>query len=150
MIEPIRKTIEVPCDAETAFDTFVARTSAWWPLAENTVSAMSGATAKSVTIEPRAGGRIYEVKADGSEEHWGTVAAFERPRRLVLSWQVMVPPDQASEVELTFTAAGAGTRVDLVHRNWEALAEGGQQARDSYDTGWVRVFKECYASACAA
>jgi uncharacterized protein YndB with AHSA1/START domain len=150
MIEPIRKTIEVPCDAETAFDTFVARTSAWWPLAVNSVSAMSGQAAKSVTIEPRAGGRIFEVKADGATESWGSVTLFERPRRIVLSWQIMVPADQATEVELTFTPTAGGTRVDLEHRDWDSLADQAEASRDSYDQGWVGVFEERFAAACAA
>jgi uncharacterized protein YndB with AHSA1/START domain len=150
MTQPIRKTIEVPCGPGTAFDIFTLHTSDWWPLDAHTVSAMAGHPAKSVTIEPKAGGRVFEVKADGTEESWGTVVAFDRPHRLVIAWAIMVPGDQATEVEVTFAPiARGGTRVDLVHRGWEALARDAEAERDSYAKGWVRVFEERYAAACS-
>ena len=70
MTEPIVKTLEVPCDKARAFDVFANQVATWWPLSKNTVSAMSGGVAKSVTIEPRVEGRIYEIGEDGTEHRW--------------------------------------------------------------------------------
>lgn len=148
MIEPIRKSIEVRCDAAKAFEIFTERTATWWPLETNTVSAMQGAAAQAVTIEPRVGGRLYETMANGDEMVWGSVRALETGKRIVLSWHIGVPEAQATEVEVRFTPTGAGaTRVDLEHRGWEAM-EGGEGARDSFASGWVTVFDQRFAAAC--
>jgi len=150
MIEPIRKTIDVSCDPDTAFAIFTGKIADWWPLDGHSVSAMSGKAARSLTLEPRAGGQIYETTADGGREDWGRVTAYQPGRRLALAWHVMAPPDKATGVEITFTPNGAGTRVDLTHTGWEILGDDGPARRDSYNGGWVRVFEECYAGACAA
>ena len=41
---------------------------------------------KDVVIEPRAGGRWYEIGNDGAEQDWGKVVAYEAPERLLLIW----------------------------------------------------------------
>jgi len=150
MVEPIRRTIEVRCDPATAFAVFTERMAAWWPLDRNSVSAMSGAAARSVTIEPHVGGSVYEIAADGSRQDWATVRTFEPGRRLVLAWHVMAPPDQATEVEVRFVPSGGGTRVELEHRGWEILGAEAEVRRGHYDGGWARVFDDCFARACAA
>lgn len=149
MIAPIRKSIDVPCDPATAFDLLVGQTSAWWPLDRNSVSAMSGRAARAVTIEARAGGRVYETGADGETIEWGSVRVFEPPRRLVLAWHIMTPQAQASEVEFRLRARDGGTTVELEHRDWDRLAEDAQASRDSYDEGWVGVFEVAFCDACA-
>lgn len=52
-------------------------------------------------------------------------------------------------VEVTFTAEGDGTRVQVEHRGWERLGlERGQEARDEYaaEDGWPFVLG-CYEAA---
>lgn len=150
MVEPVKKTIEVNCSTETAFDIFTAKIADWWPLDSNSISAMSGGTAKSLIFEPEVGGQIYEITAGGDREDWARVTAFEPGRRFALAWHVMTPEDKATEVEVSFTSNGDGTRVDLVHTGWEVLEDNGQQSRDNYNGGWVNVFEVRYAQACAA
>lgn len=150
MVEPVRRTIEVGCDPATAFEIFTARMSAWWPLERNTVSAMSGDAARSVALEPRVGGKVYEIKADGAREDWAVVRTFEPGKRLVLAWHVMAPESEATEVEVRFVPSGDGTRVELEHRGFEILGSDAEARRDSYDGGWVHVFEERFAEACAS
>ena len=47
MLDPIIKTIEVPCSQEKAFRVFVKEMDTWWPLGKFTVSAMGGKAAKA-------------------------------------------------------------------------------------------------------
>ena len=148
MVEPIRKTIDVKCDPATAFNLFVNHVGDWWPLATNSVSGMSGKVARQVTIEPRAGGKMYETMHDGTLADWAVVKTFEQDRKIVLGWYVMSPPEKATEVDITFASIGDGTRVTLVHSGWEVLAEDAQQRRDSYNNGWVNVFETAFANAC--
>ena len=76
------------------------------------------------------------MSTEGEKGHWATVTAWEPPGRLVLAWNVLQAESVATEVEVRFVADGDGTRVELEHRGWEALAEGGAEKRSSYDTGW--------------
>ena len=66
------------------------------------------------------------------------------PARFHLAGQG-APPEQAQRIDVTFTPAAGGTRVELVHSGWEKLGDAAAARRDSYDKGWVRVFEQCYA-----
>lgn len=150
MVEPVRKSIRVGCDPARAFSIFTDKIAEWWPLDTNSISAMNGTASRSLVLEPRVGGQIYEITADGSREDWARVTEYEPGRRLVLAWHVMSPEDEATQVEIDFTPNGDGTQVDLVHTGWEVLKVDAASRRDSYNDGWVNVFETRYAAACAA
>lgn len=149
MAEPVIKTIDVPCTPEKAFDIFVTNVSSWWPLGKNSVSAMAGKVAQSVTIEPKAGGRIYEIAHDGETHEWGSVAVYDPSDRLVLNWHINSPASEATLVEITFSPnSNGGTCVNLVHSGWEILGERGSDMREGYNSGWVSVFETAFKGAC--
>ena len=131
-IAPVRKTLSVNCSPERAFEVFTAEVGSWWPTKTHSIH-KDGVT--GVILEQHEGGELYEL-AEGRREHWARVTAWEPPMRLVLAWHV--DPDRAgpTEVEVTFTPEGAGTRVVLEHRNWEAAGEGAETMRDNYEGGW--------------
>src|SRR3954469_20124287 len=54
--EPLEIAFTVACPPEHAFTVWAQRTSLWWPHGHS----VSGDPGLTVTIEPRAGGRIYE------------------------------------------------------------------------------------------
>ena len=60
MLDPIVKTIEVPCSQEKAFGVFVREMGSWWPLDKRSMSMHDGKPAKSLRIEPVEGGKIVE------------------------------------------------------------------------------------------
>jgi hypothetical protein len=74
----IAKTIEVQTSPDKAFAIFAGRMGEWW---HKEHSIAQGTTQKDVIIEPRAGGRWYEIGADGSEHAWGHVIDYDPPRR---------------------------------------------------------------------
>jgi len=135
-IEPVVKEISVPLAPERAFALFTDGVAGWWPLRTHSVAREE---AVSCRFEPRVGGRLLETAADGSEHVWGTLLEWAPPARLVLSWHPGRPPETAQEVSVTFSAEGDGTRLRLVHRGWERLAEVAPGERDSYDSGWDYV-----------
>ncbi len=149
MIEPVKKTVFAACGPHEAFDIFTARIDAWWPKhSHSIVASRSGGAPRSVVFEARPGGRIYEVCEDGTTHDWGQVIEAERGRKLLFSWHVGRPADEASEVEIRFEDAGdKGTRVSLEHRNWDRFGAEAQATRDGYDSGWDFVLGECYLSA---
>jgi uncharacterized protein YndB with AHSA1/START domain len=132
-IAPVRKTLTVDVSPERAFEVFTAEVGTWWPTKTHSIH-QEGVT--GVVIEPREGGEMYELAEGGKREHWGRVTAWEPPRRLVLAWHVNPEWAGPTEVEVTFIPEGAGTRVELVHSNWEAAGEGAAEMRDNYDGGW--------------
>jgi uncharacterized protein YndB with AHSA1/START domain len=137
----VRQSITVPVDQQRAFEAFTAQLGRWWPREYH----IGQSEMADFVIEPRPGGRWYELGVDGITCDTGRVLAFEPPRRLVLAWhlnerfQFDPDPDHASEVEVRFIAEGASlTRVDLEHRAFERHAAGGDAVRGAVDGpgGW--------------
>jgi uncharacterized protein YndB with AHSA1/START domain len=134
VIDPLRITFDVACAPERAFELWTARTGAWWP-ASHTVSARPGV---EVVIEPGVGGRIFERAPDGEEHDWGEVTGWDPPRRISYLWHLRQDRADATEVEITFAAdEGAGTRLSIVHRGWDALGARGADLREKNQRGWV-------------
>ena len=137
-IAPVRKSVRVACSPERAWQVFAEETSAWWPTATH---AIKPGRVKELVLEPREGGELYEVGEDGSRGHWARVLAWEPPRRLLLEWHVNPEMPAPTEIEVTFTPDGDGTRVDLEHRAWERLGEFAAEKRGNYEGGWEPVLE---------
>jgi uncharacterized protein YndB with AHSA1/START domain len=136
LLPPVKKSITVGIPVEEAFRLFTDGIHTWWPLASHSVGEER---AESCVLEPRRGGRFYEVMKDGSEADWGEVLSWEPPRRFVTTWHPGREGATAQELEVVFTAEGEGTRVDLTHSNWELLGERAEEARLGYVKGWDYV-----------
>jgi uncharacterized protein YndB with AHSA1/START domain len=132
VIEVVRKSVTVDCAVEEAFRIFTADALSWWPVESHSIHG----DIREIVFEPRVGGDVYEVSASGEQGHWATVLGWEPPHRLVLAWNILNAETEPTEVEVRFLAEGVGTRVELEHRGWERLAEGGAEKRANYDTGW--------------
>ena len=126
----------VRCSPERAWEVFTEGIGGWWPLASHSVFE---ADAETAVIEPRVGGRIYE-RAGEREHDWGRVLVYEPPARIVLEWQLS-PDNPPTEVEVTFTVEGDGTRVDLEHRGWERFGDRSGELHAGYggEGGWPLV-----------
>jgi uncharacterized protein YndB with AHSA1/START domain len=148
---PVRKSVLVEAPVERAFAAF-ARIGEWW-IRTHTLSA-SGQ--RDVILEPRAGGRWYEIGKDGETCEWGKVVEWQPPRRMLLRWQIGADwksdPSIDTEVEIRFTPEGKSrTRVDLEHRKLEAYgaAANDMAAQFGSDGGWQGLLA-AYAGAAKA
>ncbi|MBT4710692.1 MAG: hypothetical protein HOB82_04090 [Alphaproteobacteria bacterium] len=153
-LEPIVKSIEVPCGQEQAFNVFVNEMDTWWPLGKFTTSAMAGAPAKAIRVEAKKGGTITEISGDDTEYLWGTFLEFDPFGSFAMDFH-FGPPDQVIEertrLEVAFTDLGDGkTRVQLTQTGWEGLGEWAADIRGGYDFGWGPIFEEGYKAACSA
>ena len=137
----VHSSIVVDAPAETAFAVFTDDIASWWSPDHHILQAPLA----SMVFEPKAGGSVYDVGTDGSECHWGTVIAYEPPRRIVFSWNITlqwgIEPDPAkvSEVEVRFVPEGeARTRVELEHRHLDRHGDGWEGMRDAVGSpgGW--------------
>ena len=84
LIEAIRKTVLVDFTPDEAFDLFTTRIADWWPVRTHSYG---GDDVTNLVLEPKVGGRLYEV-TDKGEQDWGSVLAWEPPTRLLLDWQI--------------------------------------------------------------
>ena len=132
VIEVVRKIVTVDCAVEEAFRIFTADALSWWPLESHSIHE----TVSEIVFEQHAGGEVYEISTNSEKGHWATVLEWDPPTRLVLAWNVMRADDTPTEVEVHFLPDGGRTRVELEHRGWELLGEGGLPKREGYDTGW--------------
>jgi uncharacterized protein YndB with AHSA1/START domain len=143
VIAPVRKSIRVKANQAHAFDVFTAGLERWWPRTHT----IGNPPMKMAVMEPRLGGRWYELSEDGSQADVGKVMVWEPPQRFVISWDLnsQWKPDTtvSSEVEVRFIAEGPNaTLVELEHRKFERMgAEAGASMRKDVDGGWPRILE---------
>ena len=147
---PVRQSTLVRSDLHHVFDVFVRTIGTWWPLQP---MSQGRERVRDVTIEPCAGGRVYETWDDGTTVDWGRLAVWEPPTRLVLTWHSTPEP---TEVDLTFRAVAPNlTRVAVEHRGWERLtdeqlredcAAPGGYSSGAYSSGWKQVLQRLVAA----
>jgi uncharacterized protein YndB with AHSA1/START domain len=146
-IAPVRKSVRVNANQKHAFEVFTAGLGRWWPRNHT----IGNSPMKTAVMEPRLGGRWYELGEDGSQANVGKILVWEPPHRFVMSWDINSAwkPDPAvnSEVEVRFVADGpSATVVELEHRKFEQMgAEAGESMRKDVDGGWpglLEVFRK--------
>lgn len=146
-VEPIRKELIVEAPQERCFRVFTTNIEAWWPASHH----IGKAAFKRTVMEPKVGGRWYEIGVDDSECDWGKVLVWEPPRRVVLAWSITAEwqydPDLITEVEVTFTVQGPKrTLVQFEHRNLERFGDAAGQLRGMLESGWgglLQAFGAC-------
>jgi uncharacterized protein YndB with AHSA1/START domain len=132
-LPPVRRSVVVPLAPAAAFDLFVRRIADWWPLASRSVA---GTDAVTCFVEVHPGGRVYERTRDGVEHPWGRVLDCDPPHGIRFTWHPGQPEAGAQVVEVTFTADGPRTRVDLEHREWERAGANAEFLRGRFAGGW--------------
>lgn len=141
---PIELQFDVACPPTRAFQLWTERIDLWWPPGK---SFHGGQVA--VTFEPVPGGRIFETQPDGTQQDWGRVQEVKPPHRLRYTWHLMFDPQEATDVEVTFSPNGDGTTVRLVHGGWERLQRGvAEERRRRNRAGWTAV-AEVFSAAAA-
>lgn len=151
-LEPIVKSIEVPCDQKMAFGVFIEGMGNWWPMGMFSVSKMSGGEAKELRVEAKVGGKIVEIGPDDSEHHWGTIKTFDPHDFISMDFHIVAPGypvGDFSQVDVRFTPVDDGcTHVELTQSNWEVFGEIAAGIRDGYNKGWSIIFQKKYKAAC--
>ncbi len=131
-LAPIRRDVIVPAAPAVAFRVFTDRIGEWWPVAEFSVHGAGSAVAF-------VGNALVESAPGQPDAVWGSVTVWDPPDTVAFSWHPGGEPDRASQVRVTFAAAGEQTLVHLEHSGWEKFANPAQ-ARSEYEHGWPDVF----------
>jgi len=142
-VEPVQKHIQVKATPAAAFKAFTEEIGLWWPISQNSIDSEN---TEKLVLEAQEGGALYQVQKDGTTIPWGSIAVFDPPGRLVFNWHIGFAPENASEVEITFTEADNGMcDVHLTHSKFKNLSEEeAANIRDGYNNGWVNVFEVHY------
>jgi len=130
----IRKSVTVRCAPEKAFRAFTRDIGRWWPIDKG--FSYGGERAKEIFLDDRLGGRLYERFSDGTEFEIGRVTRCDPPELILFTWK-SPQWEAATEVEVRFSAAEGGTRVELEHRGFEAgpkMAESGKRMARGWNT----------------
>jgi len=110
-------TTVVTADPDTTFALFTDEVDAWW----KTGPRFRG-PGGTLRFEPGEGGRLIQQDTDGSEFEFGRISVWKPGERLVFGWRNRnFASGEITEVEVQFEAAGASTRVTVIHRGWDAL-----------------------------
>ncbi len=150
MYDPLTYTIEVPCDQQHAFETFLNKMESWWPLDTRAMSRMAGSSVKSLMVEAKLGGKIVETSEDGSEYHWATIRKYDPFGYFSMDFHMGLPADQTGLVAVTFTAlSDKSTKVELTHSNWEGYGDMMDMMYQGYSASWGLIFEERFKAACA-
>ena len=90
----------------------------------------------------------YELRIRRVPVRWLTeITEWEPPHRFAYLWHMRRDRADATDVAVTFTAAGAGTDVRIVHDGWDRLGSDGQTWRDANRGGWDGLLPH-FVSAC--
>ena len=151
-VPPVEKSVLVPCAPTRAFQAFTAEIGQWWPIKTHSVGQ---AKARSIILETRLGGRVFEIGADGSECEWGRILEWAPPHRFAMTWHPGRAAMAHQVLELSFEAEAQvgtesrATRVTLVHRGWEMLGAEAKAKRDDYAGGWEAILSRDFVPYCA-
>jgi uncharacterized protein YndB with AHSA1/START domain len=149
--QPIYQTVTLRCSPKYAFEVFTDGMGTWWPVdSYSRAYSEFGGAIRCVRLEfqPRLGGSIIEHLSDGTALPWATVTAWDPPHRVVMAWRPHAQPEPPTEVEVTFTPQGDGTRVELEHRDWDRLSDQfGEALYDTYARGWITTLELFVAAA---
>ncbi len=132
-------SFDVACPVEQAFRVWTQDIGRWWPR-DHSVSG----SPERIVMETGVGGRIFERTVGGDEYEWGRVTVWKPPTELGYTWHLARPPAEATEVVVRFVPAESGTRVEIEHRGWEAVAEAGVW-RERNRFGWQSLIP-CFTS----
>jgi len=120
-----RVSVTVPAPPAEAFRIYTERQIEWQPPGHLTVE-----DPEAVTMEPWAGGRLYERGADGTEVVRGTVTEWAPPGRVAVTWRIgpgwqLAPDDErASVIVAEFNPAGPDlTEVVFTYTHLERHGE---------------------------
>lgn len=121
-------SVVVEVDPATAFRAFTEEIDRWW--LPGPINAFDSSRLLCLRIEPGVDGRVLEVYDTGDPLELGRITVWEPGARLVFRSGV-----DDSEVDVTFTADGSGTRVTVEQY---VLPDG---AAGSIDLFWPRIVR---------
>ena len=128
----ITRTVLLAKPPAESFALFTERASDWWPADRRHTKDPNSVITLAST------GRFSE-RSGAHEVQLGKVRVWDPPRRLLLDWFPGTDAEHPTEVEITFTPEGDGTRVTVQHRPLPVSAALFEGRAPRYDASWEMV-----------
>jgi uncharacterized protein YndB with AHSA1/START domain len=133
--QPVRKSVTVKCSPDHAFLVFTDRLDVWWPRSHRRFDT------STMTLEGRVGGRVFERSDSDSINTLGEVLRWDPPRGVSYTW-MPGSIDAPTRVDVTFTARGNTTVVDVVHSPADSgLGDKWPDRAAIFSASWDSVFE---------
>jgi hypothetical protein len=117
------------------FGIFTSGLSRWWPAS----LVIGKPPRKRVLLEPRLGGRWFEISQDETRTVVARIIVWEPPDRAVFLWQVnsnlQADKDVKSQVDVRFEM-NEGTLVELTHDFDLMSVDTGAKLREAFQNLW--------------
>ncbi len=129
----IEQEVRIEASPSRVFEALTHDVAAWWG-----APYLVNQQATDIILEPRVGGRMYEVwgQTEGGEEGalWAVVTAIERNKQLTLSGPMGMSGAVSGIITYALEPAGkSATTLKLTHR---AIGEVTEETRQNYSGGW--------------
>jgi hypothetical protein len=127
---PIVLHLWVACSPDRAFEVFTSRFGEWWPR-----EAYSPGPLRGVRVEPRVGGEVTMLLADGGAYPLGDVLVWEPGRHFAQSFTLAQDQAYPSRLDVTFEEAKhvGGTRIRFAHGGWTPANVAGRARFSEWD-----------------
>lgn len=131
----IELAYDIRAPVEIVWNTFIHDIGEWWSLAK------FAATGGTMTLEPRAGGRLFEVSAGGHELLWAHVIEILPRQRIFFHGAMGAPyaPACISLFQFNFDSTDIGTRL---HIRDELIGNVDEKTPTSMTEGWTHLIEE--------
>lgn len=119
-LSAISHQYELRCSPQFAFEIFTAHISTWW----DPVYTREAASFRTLTIEPRVGGRVFATHTGLGDDEFGRVTRWEPGEVFAMTSVLAQSPDAPSLITVHFAPSPAGCTVRFEHGGWsQANAE---------------------------
>jgi len=132
----IEQEVRIEAPPSRVFEALTQDVAAWWG-----APYLYNQQATDIVLEPRVGGRMFEVWGQGKGKQedegalWAVVTAIERNKQLTLSGPMGMSGAVSGIITYSLEPAGkSATTLKLSHR---AIGEVTEEARQNYTFGWT-------------
>ncbi len=127
----IEQEITIGADTKTVFDHLTNDVSQWW---DHSFSE----SPKSITLEPKVGGKFWEDFGDGNGALYCTIMQIEQNRKIVMQGPMGMPGAVLGSITFELSGEDNQTTLRLSHR---AFGDVTDEHKQKYSKGWVALLE---------
>jgi DNA-binding transcriptional ArsR family regulator/uncharacterized protein YndB with AHSA1/START domain len=124
----IEQEVTINASPDRVFEALTNDISAWWG-----APYLMTETPQAIILEPKVGGRLYELSGDAEGALYATVTLIRKNELVELTGPIGMSGAVHSVVSLTLEPRGEATVVKLSHR---AIGEINEETQAGYGAGW--------------
>jgi uncharacterized protein YndB with AHSA1/START domain len=124
----ITEEVVIKAAPPRVFNAVTKEIAAWWG-----APYLYTKLAKNVVLEPKLGGRVYEVWGTGQGRLWGTITQIRKNEWIEITGTIGMKGAVQGIVSFSLEPKGESTLVTLTHH---AIGQIGDEIKSGYVTGW--------------